>query len=55
MLFGILVPFTILGDAIGLVQIGFEYILLIFAVSILYCFIALFAKRIYIKKYGEWI
>ena len=52
---GLLVPFTGLGTMIGLVPIAMKYIFLIFTVTILYCFVALFAKKIYIKKYGEWI
>ena len=52
---GILVPFTKLGYAIGLVPIGIKYIGMIFVVTILYCFVASFAKKIYIKRYGEWI
>ena len=52
---GLIVPFTALGSLLGLVPIGIKYILLIFVVTILYCFVALFAKKIYIKKYGEWI
>ena len=52
---GLVVPFTALGSMIGLVPIAGQYIFLIFAVTILYCFVALFAKKIYIKKYGEWI
>lgn len=52
---GILVPFTPLGNAIGLIPIEAEYIGLIFVVTFLYCIIASFAKRIYIKKYKEWI
>lgn len=52
---GILVPFTFLGNLIGLVPIAFKYILLIVGVTILYCFFAMFAKRIYIKKYNSWI
>ena len=54
-LIGILVPFTALGAAIGLVPIALEYIGMMFAVTILYCIVASFAKKIYIKKYGEWI
>ena len=54
-LIGILVPFTKLGTIIGLVPIAFKYIIMIFAVTILYCFVASFAKKIYIKKYKEWI
>lgn len=51
----ILVPFTILGKVIGLVPLSLPYIGVIIAVPILYCFVAIFAKKIYIKKYGEWI
>lgn len=52
---GILVPFTWLGNIIGLVPIPIAYMTVILGVPILYCFVALFAKKIYIKKYGEWI
>ncbi len=52
---GIVVPFTWLGSVIGLVPIPLPYMSLIIGVPILYCFVALFAKKIYIKKYGEWI
>lgn len=52
---GILVPFTFLGNLVGFVPLSLTYILLIFLVTALYCFVAIGAKRIYIKKYGEWI
>lgn len=52
---GILVPFTWLGKIIGLVPIPLPYIAVILIVPILYCIVALFAKKVYIKKYGEWI
>jgi len=51
----IIVPFTILGKTIGLIVIAIKYLAIIIGVPILYCFVALFAKKIYIKKYGEWI
>ncbi len=54
-LVGIIVPFTPAGSLIGLVPIAAKYIVLIFAVTFLYCILAMFAKKIYIKKYGEWI
>lgn len=54
-LVGIIVPFTPLGTLIGLVAIPVQYILLIFAVTFLYCILAMFAKKVYIRKYGEWI
>ncbi len=52
---GLVVPFTALGAMIGLVPIAAKYIFMIFGVTFLYCIVALFAKKIYIKKYGEWI
>ena len=51
----ILLPFTALGHIIGLVSIPLKYLTVILGVPILYCFVALFAKKIYVKKYGEWI
>ena len=54
-LVGIIVPFTPVGNLIGLVPIAAQYIVLIFVVTFLYCILAMFAKKIYIKKYGEWI
>ena len=52
---GIVVPYTILGNVIGLVPLELKYLGIIIIVPILYCFVALIAKKIYIKKYGEWI
>ena len=52
---GVIIPFTWLGKIIGLVAIPFEFMPIIILVPILYCFVAMIAKRIYIKKYGEWI
>ncbi len=52
---GILVPYTFLGKVIGLVPITLNYLSVILGVSVLYCIVAIFAKKIYIKKYGNWI
>lgn len=52
---GILVPFTPFGNMIGLVPLAGKYVLTIILVTLLYCIIATFAKKIYIKKYKEWI
>ena len=46
----IIVPYTSLGHIIGLVSNPISYLVIIIGVPILYCFVALFAKRIYIKK-----
>ena len=55
MVIGIIVPYTILGKAIGLAPITLNYLHVILGISILYCIVAIFAKKIYIKKYGNWI
>ena len=52
---GIAVPFTWLGKVIGLVPIPLPYMSIILVVPILYCFVAMVAKKIYIKRHGEWI
>ena len=52
---GILVPFTGLGAMIGLVPMQFSDIVLIFGVTFLYCIVAIFAKKVYLKNYKEWI
>lgn len=51
----IIVPYTYLGQVIGLVPIPLIYLTLIIGVPILYCIIAIFVKKIYIRKFGEWI
>ena len=51
----IIVPFTFIGKAIGLVPIPLQYFSIILLVPILYCFLASFIKKRYIKKYGEWL
>lgn len=52
---GIVVPYTAFGHMIGLVSLPFKDLLIILGVPILYCFVAIFAKKLYIKKYDEWI
>ena len=52
---GLILPFTFVGRMIGLVPIAYEYIALILTVTVLYCMIAIIAKRSYIRKYDEWI
>ena len=54
-LIAILVPYTWLGRFIGLVALPLPYLSIILIVPILYCIVALFAKKFYIKKFGEWI
>lgn len=51
----IIFPYTALGRMIGLVSLPLKYLSIIIGVPILYCFIAMGAKKIYIRKYKEWI
>ncbi len=51
----IVIPFTFIGRYIGLTAIPFKYFSVILCVPILYCFLASFVKKRYIKKYGEWV
>lgn len=51
----LIVPFTIFGKWIGLVGFSPIYLIVIIGFPILYCFIASIVKKLYIKKYGEWI
>lgn len=50
-----IVPFTGLGEIIGLVAIPIQFFAVIIGVPILYSFVAMIAKKIYIAKYKEWI
>ena len=51
----IIVPFTFIGNYIGLVPISAKFIAVIIGVPILYCFIATIVKKEYIKRHGEWL
>ncbi len=51
----LIIPFTFLGKVIGLTALAPKYFSIIIGIPILYCFVAIFAKKVYIKKYGEWI
>lgn len=51
----IIVPFTVIGKFLGLTNLPPFFILFIFIIPILYCFLAMIVKKQYIKKYGDWI
>lgn len=51
----LIVPFIFLGKWIGLVPFSPIYLAVIIGFPILYCFIATIVKKLYIKKFGEWI
>ena len=51
----LIVPLTGLGAFLGLVTIPVKEIGLVFGTTALYCVVASFAKRLYVRKFGEWI
>ena len=51
----LIIPSTYFGTIIGLEPIQTRFLPVIFGVSLLYCIVATFAKKRYIKKNGEWI
>lgn len=51
----IIVPYTILGKFLGLVPLTPFFIVFIFIIPILYCFVAMIVKKQYIKRYKDWI
>lgn len=51
----VVLPYTALGNMIGLVAIPFKFLTLILGVPIIFCIVALIAKKIYIRKFHEWI
>ena len=51
----IIVPFTFIGRFLGLVPLTPFFIAFIFVIPILYCFLAMIIKKLYIKKYEDWI
>ncbi len=51
----LIIPGTFIGKIIGLVPLPIHFLGLILLIPLLYCIVALVVKKIYIKKYGEWI
>ena len=51
----ITIPYTFIGSYLGLVSIPLKYFSVIIGIPILYCIIASFVKRVYIKRFGDWI
>lgn len=51
----LIIPGTFIGKIIGLVPLPMHFLGLILLIPLLYCIVALIVKKIYIKKYGEWI
>ncbi|MDR3152443.1 MAG: magnesium-translocating P-type ATPase [Bifidobacteriaceae bacterium] len=54
-IFTTLIPFTNLGRALGLVPLEANYFIYLTVIIIFYCFSISLAKRIYIRKYNDWL
>ena len=51
----IVISYTGVGAFFGLVGLSVKYLALIVGVPVLYCFVASWVKKVYIRKFGEWI
>ena len=51
----LVVPSTSIGKWIGLTSLPLHFVGFILLIPVIYCFVAMFVKKFYIKKYGEWI
>ena len=54
-LIGIILPYTKVGGYVDLVPIPMLFYLFMFAIIILYITLILIVKKLYIKKYNEWL
>ena len=54
-LIALIVPSTIVGKWIGLVNLPIQFLGFILLIPFVYCIVAMFIKKLYVKKYGEWI
>jgi Mg2+-importing ATPase len=55
MLLGCLIPFSPLGAAVGLVPLPSTYWPFVAATLLGYCLLTQFAKRLFIRRFGEWL
>ena len=51
----IAIPYTFIGTFLGLEALPAKYLGVIIGVPILYCFVASFVKKVYIRKFKDWI
>ncbi|SJN13439.1 Mg(2+) transport ATPase, P-type [Leucobacter sp. 7(1)] len=54
-LFGLVLPFTGFGAALGLVPLPVTYFPWLVGTLLTYCVLVHIAKRLYIRRFGEWI
>ncbi|WP_255476758.1 magnesium-translocating P-type ATPase [Erwinia sorbitola] len=54
MALGILIPFSPLGHAVGLVPLPWNYFPWLLAILLSYCLVTQGMKRLYIRRFGQW-
>ena len=54
MAIGIYIPFSPLGNIVGLVPLPWEYFPWLAAILISYCIVSQSMKRFYINRFGQW-
>lgn len=54
MMLGIYIPFSPIGEAIGLVPLPLSYFPWLVVTLLSYCLLAQGMKRVYIKRFGQW-
>jgi Mg2+-importing ATPase len=55
MMVGIYVPYSVLGESVGLVPLPTSYFYWLIGIVVSYCALIQLIKRWYIKRYGEWL
>ena len=55
MVIGCIIPFTGIGAAIGLVPLPLSYFFWLIGILFCYCMLTQIIKKIYIRKFGNWL
>lgn len=55
MLIGIMIPFTVIGEGLGFVALPKVYFLMVILILVGYCGLVQSVKKIYIKKFNNWL
>jgi Mg2+-importing ATPase len=55
MIIGIAVPFSPIGEAVGMVPLPLAYFPWLVAILVCYCLLTQLVKRYYIRRFGMWL
>ena len=55
MAFGIYLPFSPLGEHLGMVPLPLSYFAWLAAILLGYCVLTQLVKRFYIRRFGQWL